>query len=534
MKNSRMKKIFVTWTLIMAFALNGFSIFSVKQLSFAAIQKKGKYQRSKLTSDESESVADQRRLVLSTGEDKTVDLDFDPNPTQNGIAYGNPVVVQTTLVRLGEKRQLVFKPLKAGESTVTVRDNEGTIRVIFHVRVLGSNLLRLASEMRTLLRDIEGIEIRIVGAKIVVEGDVLTPADYGKLFTVITDKVYSDSVINMTGLSPMTMQVIAKKIQDDVQSFAPKVTTRVVNGMIFLEGSVNKEDDAKRALMQASLYLPDLRPGSPLEKDSTVQRLAGRSLIQNFIVVNPQPPKKQDKLVRVSVHFVELAKDYNKNYGFAWQPGFSGQPQITIGQTQGGATGATGPSFAGIITNLFPSLDSAQAAGYARILKAGTVIVRSGQNAKIEETTDYPFLQTNGAAQAPTSSSKSVGLVVAVTPQVLGDSEDIQLDLELTQSSLVGKAPVGGAPTTSNQKVQTKIYIKSSESAAVAGISLSDVGTDFNKDSPSQSSTIFNLYRSKAYRKKKSQFVVFVTPQIVENASEGTEDLKKNFRIKVR
>ena len=501
-------------------------------LAFGGLKKK--YKKSRLTSDESEAVADHRYLVMSSGEDKTVDLDFDPNPSQNGIAYGNPIVVQTTLVRLGDRRQLVFKPLKPGESTVTVRDNEGNIQVIFMVRVLASNLLRVASEIRNLLRDIEGLDIRVVGPKVVIEGDVLIPADYGKLLTVISDKAYSDTVINMTGLSPMTMQVIANKIQDDIQSFAPKVTTRVVNGMIFLEGSVNKEEDARRAVTQASLYLPDLRPGSPLEKDTTVQRLPGRSLIQNFVVVNPKPPQKQDKLCRVTVHFVELAKDYNKNYGFSWQPGFSGQPQITVGQTQAGGAGATGPSFAGVVTNLFPSLDSAQAAGYARILKAGTVIVRSGQNAKIEETTDYPFLQNNGAGQAPTSASKPVGLIVAVTPQVIGDSEDIQLDLELTQSSLVGKAPVGGAPTTSNQKVQTKIYIKSNESAAVAGITLSDVGTDFNKDSPSQTSTIFNLYHSKAYRKKKSQFVVFVTPQIVENASDGSEDLKKNFRIKVK
>jgi pilus assembly protein CpaC len=39
---------------------------------------------------------------------------------------------------------------------------------------------------------------------------------------------------------------------------------------------------------------------------------------------------------------------------------------------------------------------------------------------------------------------------------------------------------------------------------------------------------------SKNYQKKKSQFVIFVTPQIIENASEGTEDLKKNFRVKVK
>src|SRR4051812_49294606 len=39
---------------------------------------KKKYQRSKLTSDESEATADKRRMLLTTGEDKAVDIDFDP------------------------------------------------------------------------------------------------------------------------------------------------------------------------------------------------------------------------------------------------------------------------------------------------------------------------------------------------------------------------------------------------------------------------------------------------------------------------
>jgi len=28
--------------------------------------------------------------------------------------------------------------------------------------------------------------------------------------------------------------------------------------------------------------------------------------------------------------------------------------------------------------------------------------------------------------------------------------------------------------------------------------------------------------------------VIFITPQILDNASDGTDDLKKNFRIKVK
>jgi pilus assembly protein CpaC len=505
-------------------------------------KSKAKYRKSKLTYDESEAVADKRRLLLTTGEDKTVDLDFEANAGANGISYGNPTLLTTTLVKIGEKRQLVFKPLKAGETTVTVRDNDGTIRLIFIVRVTGSDLLRISGEIRTLLRDVEGLDVRIVGPKVVVEGEVIVPSDYGKLLTVIQDKTYSDYVLNMATLSPLAMQVMAKRIQDDVISFAPNVKVRAVNGTIFLEGSVDNEPQAARAFDLAKLYLPDLRPGSQLEKDPSVQRLP-KQLVKNFIVVNPPPPKKQEKLVRVTVHFVELAKDYNKIFGFKWQPGFTADPSISVGQTAAGAAGAaSGPSFSATISSLIPKLDSAQTAGYARVLKTGTVVVRSGQPAKLTESTEFPFAQQGQNGQQ-TFGTKGVGLTLAVTPQILGQSEDIEMNMELDQTSLVGRAPATGAPpTTAKHTVSTKIYVKSNESAAVAGVTSSDIGTDFNKDDPSPGSfdassstnALFSLLHTKAYRKKKSQFVIFVTPQIIENASEGTEDLKKNFRVKVK
>lgn len=505
----------------------------------AAPLKKNKYQKSKFTSDETESIADKRKLLLTTGEDKVVDIDFDVTGNKGGLEYGNPTIVTTTLVKIGDKRQIIFKPLKAGETTVSLRDNDGTLRLIFFVRIAGTDLLRIAGEIRSLLRDVEGLEIRIVGSKVIAEGEVLIPNDYGRLLTVIQDKAYSDFVLNITTLSPLAMQVMAKRIQDDIISFAPNVKARVVNGMIFLEGTVDNIDAASRAQNVANLYLPDMRPGSLLEKDPTAQRIT-RKLVWSFIVVNPRPPKKEDKLVRVTVHFVELDKDYNKVFGFKWQPGFTADPQIAIGQQANGAAGSTTPQFSATLSSLIPKLDSAQSAGYARILKTGTLIVRSGQAAKLDETTEFPFAQQGQNGQQ-TFGSKGVGLSVAVTPQILGQSEDIEMQLELDQTSLVGRAPAGGPPTTAKHKISTKLYVKSNESAAVAGVTSSDIGTDFNKDDPSPGSfsggttnALFSLLHTKAFRKKKSQFVIFVTPQIVENASDGTEDLKRNFRVKVK
>ncbi|MGK5082899.1 hypothetical protein WDW37_06310 [Bdellovibrionota bacterium FG-1] len=503
------------------------------------VKKKRKHQRSRLTSDESEAAADHRRLLLTTGEDRAVDLDFEVNAGGNGIAIGNPLIATTTLVKMGDKRQIVFKPLKAGETTVTLRDVDGTLRLIFMVRVTGSNLLRVAGEVRSLLRDIEGLDIRIVGPKVVVEGEVLVPADYGRVYTVISDKTYADYIINLTTLSPLALQVLAKKMQEDINTFAPNVRTRVVNGLIFLEGQVDNRDQADRAAKIATLYLPEVRPAPLIEKDQAAQRAPPRPVVQNFIVINPPPAKKQVKLVRVTVHFVELSKDYLKTFGFKWQPGFTADPSISIGQNPQGGAGASGMSLTATISSLIPHLESLQKSGYARILKTGTVIVKSGDPATLVEQTDIPFGVQAGNGQVAASSAK-VGLEVAVTPQILGQSEDISMDLKMNQTNVVGRQPAGTAPMTSSHKVETKLYVKSGESAAVAGLTSADVGTDFNKDDPkggqfdAGTDPLFTLMRTKNYHKKKSQFVIFVTPQIVENASEGTEDLKKNFRVKVK
>jgi pilus assembly protein CpaC len=363
---------------------------------------------------------------------------------------------------------------------------------------------------------------------------------------VVSDDAYRGFVMNMTSLSPLGMQVLAKKIESDIKNFAPNVTTRVVNGVIFLEGSVKSVDEARRADQIASIYVPEVHVTTLVERDKDTSRLpnAPRSLIRNFIQIEPPPQKKQEKLVRVTIHFVELSKDYSKFFGFKWEPGFTSEPQIAIGQGTTGATSAGGMSFSATISSLIPKLKSAQDAGYARVLKTGTLIVRSGQPAKLDELTQFPFVVSGPNGQTSPGATP-VGLSIGVTPMILGQSEDIQMDLNMNQIDLVSLPANGGAPITSTHKVETKIYVKSKESAAVAGVNSTDVGTSFNKDDPNsgsfnsnangtQTDAMFTLKHTKNYSKKKSQFVIFVTPEIIDNASDGSEDLKRNFRVKVK
>lgn len=500
------------------------------------------YRRSRLTKDISEAKADRRRVLLSTGEDKVVDLDFDVDNTPQAIQVGNTQVSAVTVVRIGDqRRQLIFKPLKGGETTVTVRDAEGTIKIIFDVVVTQTNLLRRAGEIRELLRDIEGIDVKVVGANIIIDGEVFVPDDYARMRAVTNQKTYVDTVLVLAKIAPLALTALARKIQEDVSAFAPNVKTRVVNSLLFLEGTVDQVDQARRAEQVARLYFPEVRPGNLLAiSDQSATTLARRDYVYNFIVVNPAPPKKNEKLVRVTFHFVELAKDYSRRFGFTWTPGFTAEPSISYGQQANGSTGASATSFSATLSSLIPKLQSAQDAGFARILKQGTIIVKSGVEGSFQDQTNI-IVNSVGANGQVNPIDKPVGLSAKVTPRVLGQGEEVEMQITMNNSNLIGFS--GGSPIISTKNMTTNLYVKSGESAAIGGIEGNTVNTGFNKDKFGDGSfesgsgatePLFNLKRTKNFTKNKAQFVVFVTPQLVEDASEGSEDLKRNFRVKVK
>ena len=98
---------------------------------------------------------------------------------------------------------------------------------------------------------------------------------------------------------------------------------------------------------------------------------------------------------------------------------------------------------------------------------------------------------------------------------------------------------------TSNE-IKTNLTVKSKDSAVIGGIMQSNSATNYDKNDPDsgaeattdsdsgQAASLFNLLRSKSYTTQKSQFVVFITPEILDSASKGTEEIRKKFRKRER
>jgi hypothetical protein len=452
--------------------------------------KNNAYATSRYTSDKSESEADHRSLLLAAGIDRVIDLDpsFQAAPERKDTVFiGNTTVAGVAMVKMGSSVQLVIKPLAEGETNVTVRDKTGKIRIILDLTVAKQNLVKYLERLREELKEVEGITIGIEDQKIVIRGEVLTPNDYGTIVNEVADKSYGDAVINKATMSNVTLGALAKKIEQDVQVFAPTVRTNIVNGKIILDGSVDSEGARVRVLKRAEWYLPSVRISDPLANAANAEKSDKPVLlIQNDIQVTPAPAKRESKLVRLTVYFVELSKDFLKSFGFKWQPGFSSAPSISVGSTANGTTttsGAGGFTFSGTLTSLFPTFSSnPSSASYGRVMRTETIVVKSESAGHIDNTQQIPTQQVGQNGTTGTGTPVTVGTSLEVTPKIL-QGQDVDLDIDMKESANIGKG-IGGAPIVDSRAVKTRLYLKSGETAAVAGINTQDTTTTFNRDDP--------------------------------------------------
>jgi pilus assembly protein CpaC len=246
-----------------------------------------------------------------------------------------------------------------------------------------------------------------------------------------------------------------------------------------------------------------------------------------MIQVEEAPQQNQTKMVRITYHFVEIGKEYLKSSFFKWVPLLNEGAGLQIGpSTTGGVQSQTNGTFSGTITSLFPKLASASNGGFSRILFSTVQLTEDNTATELVRTEQIPFVGAvvNGV---PVTELADTGITIKTTPKVDGDK--VRLACSFQFKTAVGNG-AGGRPQTVNTASQSQIVLKSGESAALGGLISSDASKTIDKDpeaaTQSTGQPIFTLLRSKAFSANKSQFVIFVTPKIIDDASEGTADIK--------
>ncbi len=431
-------------------------------------------------------------------------------------------VVDPKLMKGREK--IRFFPKETGVGALTVVDKDGKKIADFHIDVRKSDLQRIMREIQQLLSDIEGITIKVVNGRVVVDGQILLSKDMNRIHSVI--KQYGDMASSLVTLSPIAQKKIARLIEQDIGN--PEVHVRAVNGKFILEGVVNSEADKKRARTIATTYVPDYIV-EQAEADKVILRTQVSPIV-DLIQIRPSAAPEPEKIIQVVVHYVELQKDYNKGFRFQWTPDLKDGTEVKFQSSNQSEAGGLLTTLTGTINNLLPKLNWAKQHGHARVLQSSSLIVQNNQKGDLKSVVRVPYQIVNEHGQQSTSFEEA-GIVTSVKPVILGArSDSIRMEVEFSLKSLLGITEKG--PMISDSTIQTVIVVRSSESAAVGGLISSSSGMQYNKLPPNASQNpIFSLYASKDFRRNQSQFVVFLTPIIKSSAHSGSDKIKRKFRL---
>jgi pilus assembly protein CpaC len=420
---------------------------------------------------------------------------------------------------------LRITPQTVGVGTLTLHDKEGKLLFEFRLDIRKSSLDKVAREIKSLIGDIEGVQIKIINNKVVVDGQILLPRDMSRIGNVVMQ--FGDQAVSLVALSPLAQKKIAEIIEREINN--PEVSVRAVNDKFILEGVVDNDDERERAKKIAFTYLPETLI-DPAETQFIKKRKS--EPVIDMLQVRPPAPRGPEKLIQLVIHYVELNKDYNKMFRFQWMPDLKDGSSVAFGgESTRSPAGGVFSQITGIISNLFPKLNWLKGHNFARILESSTLIVENNQKGEMKSVSNVPYPVVNANGQSGTQ-FQPVGINTAITPAIISaNSDSIRLDLGFAISQLIGITDSG--PMTTENNMHTIITVRSGQSAAVGGLIRNSNYTDYNRLPPDVSrNPIISLYASKGFQRKQTQFVVFVTPIIKSSASSGVEKIKRKFHLR--
>lgn len=439
--------------------------------------------------------------------------------------------------KLGTTQVIVSEKITKQDGTAT----EGRALKVYNITVSDEDLITIAQELRSLIGPVEGLDIRIVGSTVLVDGKVLIPKEMRRVLNVV--KRYQGAgkpVVNLAEISPLSQQLLAKKMEEEIAGGPgrPKdITVKVVNGRFFLEGAVDKLADRQAAMYICQAYVTEKYT---LDSDGKVESpvFAGLPECVQMVRIRQPAAPEPDKMLSLRVDFVTLKRSYLKNFEFSWAPGVSGNPSLEYSSDVGRLVG----SFTATVSSLFPKLNTAAQHGHARILKSATLLMKDGAGAGepeesiLNEEFTYNIIVTNPDANGnPVSSLQPIPVKTSlkIKASSVPGYDKINIGINALQQEIQERKGAA-APDVLSNEIDTRLVVGNGESAALGGLVAERRSVSVIRD-PANETTDFNVFelgRSQQLSDNKDQFIIFVTPTKLRSASQGTETLKRKFRLK--
>ena len=167
-------------------------------------------------------------------------------------------------------------------------------------------------------------------------------------------------------------------------------------------------------------------------------------------------------------------------------------------------------------------------------MQSGMVITENGVATSITKNTKIPF--DSGSGEFSKGEVATAQFSILTVPEILKQEKVKLKGLKIAIGIITGQTRTGKPLQTTN-RVSTSLIVNSGDSAVVGGVFQSQSNTAYDKlpGNPQEGEDfLFNFVRAKDYKTSKNQFVVFVTPEIIDSASKDVEQIRRKFRRRSR
>ena len=440
-------------------------------------------------------------VSLGVGSQKVLTI-----PGLSRVALGDPSIAEVKTLGSG---QLLITGQSEGKTTLLVWKTSGQ-RVSYLVAVRKQDPNEVISEIKRLLGEIEGVSVRMVGDRIYLDGQAYTTQDADRINEVVS--LYPN-VKSFVKIAPNAKKLVAQNLNAAFQKAGLKnVQANVVGATIFLEGSVESQQD--------------------LQKAELITKAIGEK-VENLLVVGIK------RMILSEVQFVEIRRNSRDRYGIRYPTDITGSVSASAAITQQLFPGTFGEGGANLGLNAGAdfSIGFQGNDGYGRLLAQPKLVCASGEKAEFLAGGEVPIpLITNNQF---TVEFKKYGVILNLRPTA-DRSGNIQTEIEAEASEIDTSVSVsfGGSsaiPGFRTRKVKTNVTVRHGETIVLSGVFSHDEQKSVSKiPGLGHIPIVGELFKSRGFDSTKRELVIFVTPRIVNPDSDKVrtiiEDVKSRYK----
>ena len=442
-------------------------------------------------------------ISLGVGQQKVIQVS-----NVQRVAIGEPDVADVKQV--GGGNELLITGVGEGRTSLLVWQTDGR-RVSYAIVVRKQDPKEVVSEVRALLGDREGIQIRVVGDRVYLDGETITTDDYERVQQVVTLYPSVKSFVRSSGnAKKLAAEALNKAYQ---KNNLKGVEAKVVGSTLFLEGWVESADD--------------------LKKLDLVTKAVGEH-VESLVTVGVK------KMILVEVDFVEVSYGDNKLVGIkpplqlisTEGSGASVNIKQPIPGLDGGATPKIGEFNAGLAATTDFSIGARFDYGFIRVLSQPKLVCASGEKAEFVAGGEVPLLMITQNQFAV--EWKKFGILLNVTPtadrsgnigtEVYAEVSDIDRSISIRANGFE-------VPGFRLRDVKTNVTVKDGETIILSGL------FNYNEDKEVSKVPLLGhipilgeLFKSRNFIDKKTELAIYVTPRIVAPGSERVKELIQDAR----